>query len=671
MTYKIVPQEAKTFTAEDIVNDVSLGFDGQYVYYVFLSKHTQYADNSDAVILPVDSEVSKRQVYADMLFGKRVSFGDAKVMVNRYNYVANTLYAMYDDADDNLFSKNFFITVPRGTAHDVFKCLYNNRSVASTVAPDKNDITNFDEIYRTSDGYVWKYMYTIPYADMEKFATDSYIPVVANTSVSTAAVGGTIDSIIVESPGAKYDNNLEGTLGKNDLNIDGNSKKIDVSGNNKSSNMDDFYVGCIFKVVSGSGAGSYSKVASYDVAGSNRVITLSDILALDITSEYEITPEVMIEGDYTQTINAAARAVINSVANTIDYVEILNRGAGYKSATAYVYSNSVVPVSSNAVVRPVMSPYGGHGYDANNELGASRVCFSVTFNESSDSLPAVNDFRQVGVMIDPQYANVTVNFTSKDGTTFISGETAYQINPVRIFANSVSITTSANSVTASEAYFNQIAANTIIYLVSGSGDKQLARVLGVTNSTSLTIDTPGNFACNDCEMYLANVSNPTTVVNDLALAVAVSGVTRPYDSGANVVGYDSGASGTVDNMKVANTTSILNTFNQMWKYHVTTTDTFEEDEVVFQATSAANSHGSLFGIIEEDTANVMYLTNQFGYINTGDTVTGEESGDTAYVAFSYEPDLVYESGRIIYLENIEKVTRTTGQKETFKIIFSY
>jgi hypothetical protein len=155
----------------------------------------------------------------------------------------------------------------------------------------------------------------------------------------------------------------------------------------------------------------------------------------------------------------------------------------------------------------------------------------------------------------------------------------------------------------------------------------------------------------------------------LALAVAVSGVTRPYDSGANVVGYDSGASGTVDNMTVANTTSILNTFNQMWKYHVTTTDTFEPDEVVFQANSAANSHGSLFGIIEEDTANVMYLTNQFGYINTGDTVTGEESGDTAYVAFSYEPDLVYES--IIYLENIEKVTRTTGQKETFKIIFSY
>jgi hypothetical protein len=401
------------------------------------------------------------------------------------------------------------------------------------------------------------------------------------------------------------------------------------------------------------------------------VITLSDILALDITSEYEITPEVMIEGDYTQTINAAARAIINSVANTIDYVEILNRGAGYKSATAYVYSNSVVPVSSNAVVRPVMSPYGGHGYDANNELGASRVCFSVTFNESSDSLPAVNDFRQVGVMIDPQYANVTVNFTSKDGTTFISGETAYQINPVRIFANAVSITTSANSVTADEAYFDQIAANTIIYLVSGSGDKQLARVLGVTNSTSLTIDSPGNFACNDCEMYLANVSNPTTVVNDLALAVAVSGVTRPYDSGANVVGYDSGASGTVDNMKVANTTSILNTFNQMWKYHVTTTDTFEEDEVVFQATSAANSHGSLFGIIEEDTANVMYLTNQFGYINTGDTVTGEESGDTAYVAFSYEPDLVYESGRIIYLENIEKVSRDSNQKETFKIIFSY
>lgn len=672
MTYKIVTQEGRTFNAENIVDDVGDGFSSDYIYYVFLAKHTKYANTSDIPLVPEDDEEYKRQVYRDMLFGKRVSANDARVMINRYDYVSNTVYDMFNDLDEDIMSKKFYVTVSRGNEHDVFKCLDNMNGKPSIDPPDKNDTTVFDEIYRTSDGYIWKYMYTIPYADMEKFATESYVPVIANTTVSANAKNGVIDVVVVESAGSRYDNYLEGALGLSDLSISGDDKKINLIGNNVSSTLDDFYQGCIFKVVSGTGIGSYSRIQSYDVYSNNRVITLSDSLTLDTTSEYEIMPEVRIVGDYTQTINAYARAIVNTTSNTISYVEVLNRGLNYKKATAYVYSSPVVPVPAggNSVVRPILGPYGGHGYDANNELGAAKVCFSVTFNASSDSLPALNDFRQIGVMTNPRFSNVVINFSSKDTTTFISGETAYQINPVRIFGTGFTVNTTANSITASTAYFNQIAPNTILYIV-GSSSKQLATVVGVTDDTTLTIDSPGNFACNDCEVYLANVSGPVKVVNDLSAAVAVEQVYRPYDSGARVVGYDSGASGIVSNMKVANSATTFNTFNQMWKYIVTTSDTFTPDEVVYQANSAANSQGNFFGIETIGADKVMYLTNQFGYINTGDTVTGANSEDTAYVAFSYEPDLVYNSGRIIYLENIEKVTRQSGQKETFKIIFSY
>ena len=670
MTYKIVTQESRTITAREIVTGIESGNNDLYSYYVFLGKHTQYGETSDVVTAPLDDDNYNRQVYNDMMFGKKVTPSDVKLMVKRNTYVANTVYDMYDDTDGDLYSKDFFVVVPRGTSHDVFKCLSNSDGLPSTVPPDKLDITNFDEIYRTSDGYVWKYMYTIQYADMQKFATDTLIPVVANAEVSSSATAGTIDVVKVISPGSRYDNNLYGTLANNDLNINQNKKRIDVSGNNQASTIEDFYYGCIFKIVSGGGVGQYSKIVSYDMVGNRRVITLADELDVDGTSEYEITPEVEITGDYTQTINAVARAIINSTANSVDYVEILNRGADYKLASAFVYASNVVPYVTNAAVRAIIGPYGGHGYDAAVELGASKACFSVTFNETADSLPSVNDFRQIGVISNPAFSNVIVNFSSKDATTFVTGERAYQIHPVRLFAANVTINTSANVISSSVPAFENLESNTILYIV-GNTSKQLATITGITNATHLVIDTAGNFACNDCELYLANVSVNATVTSDLFGAMSVSGLTRPYESGEEVVGYDSGAYGIVDSMELANTATNLSTFNQMWKYYVTTTDTFEEDEVVFQANSAANSHGNLFGIVEAGASKIMYLTNQYGYINTGDNVVGANSGDSAYVASSYEPDLTYTSGRIIYLENIEKVTRATGQKETFKIIFSY
>jgi hypothetical protein len=677
MAYKIVTTESKTFTAEDIVASVGSNNDGTHVYYMFLGKHTTYEDNSDNPSRPLDSESYKRQVYRDMLFGKKINAGDMRIMVDRVDYVANTVYDMYDDTDRSLQTKNFFVNVVRGNERDVFKCLSNYNGAMSTEPPDKNDIGSFDEIYRTSDGYVWKYMYTVPYADMEKFGTDAYIPVVPNTSVSTSANNGSIDVVMVESGGEGYKNYLYGTLGKNDLNINGDFKKIDVSANNLSSTFDDYYAGCIFKVVSGTGAGLYSRIESYDVYGNSRVVTISSTVGtintpglLDITSEYEITPEVRIVGDFTQTVNAMARAIINSTANTIDYVEILNKGLDYKQATAYVYSSNVVPVTSNSVVRPIIGPFGGHGYDANNELGATRACFSITFKESVDSLPSVNDFRQVGIISDPFFSNVTINFSTKGSASFITDETVYQVNPIRMFGEAVTVNTSSNSVSADTAFFDELDANTIIY-IEGSSSQQLATVVGITNSTYITIDTPGNFACNDCKIYLANVSNPTVVVNDLYDGVALRNVSKYYGSGERLVGYDSGATGIVNNMVVSDKTTTLGTFTQMWRYVVNTNGEFEADEVIYQPNSAANSHGRLFGLVEDGANSVMYLSDQFGYINTGDNVFGLTSEDRAYVATSYEPDLVHDSGRLIYIENLEKVDRDPDQKETFKIIFSY
>ena len=57
---------------------------------------------------------------------------------------------------------------------NVYQCLDNDNSTPSTVKPTG---TTVDAI-QTSDGYIWKFLYTIPIALRNKFLTDTYMPVV-------------------------------------------------------------------------------------------------------------------------------------------------------------------------------------------------------------------------------------------------------------------------------------------------------------------------------------------------------------------------------------------------------------------------------------------------------------------------------------------------------------
>lgn len=671
MAYKIVTKQAGAFTVEDIIEDISAENNGRYVYYVFVGKHMPYANSG--IPQPLDNEETMRQVYQDMMFGKMVKPANVRAMAARHDYLVNEVYDAYDDKDTDLFNKLFFVAVKNGSSYDVFKCLDNNGGKASTIEPSRLDVNYSDQIYRTSDNYVWKYMYTISSSDMNNFATDSYVPVVANNQVVNGAVSGSIDVVKVEFGGSRYDNYLSGSIGASDLNVDGSKYKVNVSGNNSSSVIDDFYNGCIFKVVAGTGMGSYSRVISYQTSGSNRVVTLEDELNLDLTSTYEISPGVVIEGDYFQTSNAVARAIVNAAAaNTISYIEILDRGSGYKYANAHVSFDTTVPVTSSgaqANVRPILPPSGGHGHNPLEELGANKVCFSMTFNESVDGFPSKNDFRQVGVITNPKFANVVVNFTSKIGS-FQSDETIYKMNPVRLYGTSVTVNSTSNSVTASVADFDNSLNNGDYVYLFGSSTHQLAKVVGVNSSNSITLSSIGAFSCTDTQIYLANPVGEAKVVNDQAGGVVVTEAFYHYVSGDKLIGNTSGAYGIVDDMELNETATDLSKFNQMWQYSINTSDTFTEDEVVYQDIYDLN-HAFLHSVNGGSNPKTMMVTNQFGIVNTGDKIYGNSSLASADVLNKYQPDLIFNSGSLLYLENLEPVDRASGQKETFKIIFEY
>lgn len=132
--------------------------------------------------------------------------------------ITNNQFMMVNSAFTNSYSQNniykFTNSYPhyandfyvRNTYDQVFKCLLNNNGAESTVMPEIDIGGSLPEnpFILTSDGYKWKYMYTIPVGLKEKFFTAEWMPVIDDVIVSGAAVDGGISIIKVISGGSGY-----------------------------------------------------------------------------------------------------------------------------------------------------------------------------------------------------------------------------------------------------------------------------------------------------------------------------------------------------------------------------------------------------------------------------------------------------------------------------------
>jgi hypothetical protein len=81
----------------------------------------------------------------------------------------------------------------------VYKCLDNNGAIPSTSKPYSTSL----QPITTPDGYVWKYMYTIPAALINKFMTETELPV--TTSIKNQFyTRGSLSTIAIDSYGVDY-----------------------------------------------------------------------------------------------------------------------------------------------------------------------------------------------------------------------------------------------------------------------------------------------------------------------------------------------------------------------------------------------------------------------------------------------------------------------------------
>ena len=482
----LISYKTRVTTAEVFVATIDAGPNN--VFYLFAANPFPYAGGDTVVPTPNDSvQCNLTETYRNMIFGKHIQTSDIIIMVPNFAWTANTVYNMYDDADGNLFNEPFFVVVNAASQYDVFKCLYNANGAPSTVQPNLVDTSPADTFYQTSDGYQWKYMYSIPLATYNKFATSEFVPAVPNANVTGNAVPGSLDLILTVFAGSGYTYFTNGQFNGTDVKFGGNPLQYNLSSANASS-VNGFYTSCYLVLTGGTGAGQYSLITNYQVIGTSKVVTIANSFTTtpDGTTTYDISPQVLIVGDGNETINAAARAVINGT--SVDHIEILTRGKNYFKATANVVVPAVVGNVVPAILRPIMPPSGGHGFDPYEELGGMQVGISVHFsNTENGTVPANNQFRTIGILQSPKFANVILSIESSSGApgsngAFIVGQ---QITQANSGAYGIIAQVNANNLVVTNATGLFVTGNNTYGFITNQANNASAQVVQITNNDAV------------------------------------------------------------------------------------------------------------------------------------------------------------------------------------------
>lgn len=578
--------------ATALINELS-----NNVYYYALGRYLPWA-NESSPDTAVDTVKAINDFKRTIIAGKRIKPTDILNLVVRHNWISGTVYAQYDDTDPNLYDKSFYVI---NSTEKVYKCLFNNGGAVSLTEPTLVQLDKF----QTADGYIWKYMYSLSSANNTKFSSGSYIPVEPNTAVSSAASNGSIDVILNTNPGSGYTGYISGTIKSVVSNTLFSIESLSTL------SVDNFYYNSsAFYIINGTGEGQLTVVSNYVVNSSGHFVYTQTPLnspQLDLTSEYRIAPQVSVSGDGS---GAKAICTVNASASySIDTLSVISSGSGYSYANVSIVSNP--SYGSGAQARAIIPPWGGHGYDAANELGSKLVGFSTFFvNSESNTISTEVSFRQGALITGP------AKFATPDAYKTFNANTG------------VSNTTDLIYIAGANTHFRY--GDRVTYIVDAGN----TAVGGLSNGFS----------------YYVNFSNSSS----LSLSTVVDGASVNVTSGSSETGH---------RLYTTNTFS-SNTFNALTTLSITTgVSTLSKNETVTGLSSNALAY---VAFANSTVAKVSMIQGNFiANSSFGETLLGSSSGVTVTINNSgiNNSDIQPFNFRVLHLDNIEYIQRSNVDNE--------
>ena len=372
------------------------------------------ADNVDGTpFTPNDHLEDQNNARRQFIGLQKLTSADVSHVVKRYDWTTGRSYTAWDSDDANIYDKEFYVLT---NEFKVYKCLRNNNGGQSTVQPTH---TTADPV-NLSDGYTWKYMYSITTADSEKFLTNAYMPVKTvplTVEVTAAAAGATNQTKILltqASNDIKVGHRVKNASGQDlgdiasiagaELTLDGNLAQAVSAGDLLT--LDFATLGEASTALST----DYTQYkAQLDSLNSNEAGGIERIEVLTGGAGYDSAPTVTIVGDGTGATVASADVTISS--NVITAIDIgtstsgSSHGTNYRVATVEFSGGTPETV---ATARVVIAPSEGHGVDPVSELGAFLVSLNTQLEGSGGGdLTVGNDFRQISILKNPKVYNST------------------------------------------------------------------------------------------------------------------------------------------------------------------------------------------------------------------------------------------------------------------------
>jgi len=213
-------------------------------YYLFIGRSHSWATDTDgqgrsinegtdaSPPTPNDDITSEFYNYDDMLGAKLLTSSDVSHVIPRRNWTTGTTYDMYEhnigssnaanSGATNLFDSTFFVM---NSSFAVYKVIENDGATASTVEPTSTS----NSIFETSDGYRWKYMYSLTSSETLNFMSTDFIHVSTDSTVSAAAVDGALDTILVVAGGSGFNTSSGSTISAIPIRGDGSSGVASVT----------------------------------------------------------------------------------------------------------------------------------------------------------------------------------------------------------------------------------------------------------------------------------------------------------------------------------------------------------------------------------------------------------------------------------------------------------
>lgn len=663
----------------------SVQADGQPSLYFFAGV-CENLPNTGAV--PLNDDVFQTTIgpYRDMILAKRVMPGDVSLVIPNVAWQSGNAYARYDDSDPQIFTEQFYAIVNAGAFYHVWKVLDNGGNVGSTVAPSFADVDGTDDSYVTSDGYNWKYVYSVDAGSVAQFGSTTWFPLQPNAMVSALATPGAVDVVSVDEPGSGYGNYLLGTFTSQDVRVNGNTLLYDLSSNSQASPTSGFYTGCLMYISAGTGQGQFATITNYFVNSNGNFAVIDQ--EFDITptnaSQFQVYPEVVISGDGSQTANAAARAIINSAGNTVQRVDVLARGAGYKFLSAQVVANASVFVTTGAVVRPIYAPPGGHGHDAAAELGCNAVAITCSLaNSEGNSIPYSGQYQQVGLMTSPELHGLALNFTGASQGTFTAPEQLLLVErSIELHATGVSVSATSANLTHSGGVplTSQLLAGDSILITSNTGTiQQLAQVAQVVNSSTLVLTQNSAWLDSNASASLLTLVPAAQVrTSSNSTSIIVDQVSQALGTGSLVLGGTSWALATVASRQISGhfTDQIALACATRLDVVGASAAAFSQGEIIWQGQSQLSATST--GVVQSyyvtgANTGTIYACNTTGTFTSGvfTGVTGETSGASATVSVRYGPEIEFESGTVVYLQDVGAVPRQNNQTEHLSVVLTF